>query len=155
MIRTDTEYKNTLKRLEEDKQAMDAYKKSYIEQGFEREELDRLMQPLISFHNQLKEEVEAYERIKRGDLGAIFNLKSIGRWLIGARIALDLTQKEFAEKTGVSEAQVSRDEINEYHGITLDRAQKIIDVLGIHFKAEIEEPTPFDKKHDDSKYVFA
>lgn len=135
--------------------AMEVYKESYIEQGFETEELDRLMQPLISFHNQLKEEVEAYERIKRGDLGAIFNLKSIGRWLIGARIALNLSQKEFAEKTGVSEAQVSRDEINEYHGITLDRAQKIIDALGIHSKAEIEEPTPFDKSHDDSKYVIA
>ncbi len=135
--------------------AMEVYKESYIEQGFETEELDRLMQPLISFHNQQKEEVEAYERIKRGDLGAIFNLKSIGRWLIGARIALNLSQKEFAEKTGVSEAQVSRDEINEYHGITLDRAQKIIDALGIHFKAEIEEPTPFDKSHDDSKYVIA
>lgn len=135
--------------------AMEVYKESYIEQGFETEELDRLMQPLISFHNQLKEEVEAYERIKRGDLGAIFNLKSIGRWLIGARIALNLSQKEFAEKTGVSEAQVSRDEINEYHGITLDRAQKIIDALGIHSKAEIEEPTPFDKRHDDSKYVIA
>lgn len=155
MIRTDTEYKNTLKRLKEDKKAMEAYKQNFIEQGYEGEELDRLMQPLISFHNQLKEEVEAYERIKRGDLGAIFNLKSIGRWLIGARIALNLTQKEFAEKTGVSEAQVSRDEINEYHGITLDRAQKIIDALGIHFKAEIEEPTPFIKKHDDSKYAFA
>jgi DNA-directed RNA polymerase specialized sigma subunit len=155
MIRTNTEYKNTLNRLEEDKKTMGAYKQNFIEQGYEGEELNRLMQPLISFHNQLKEEVEAYERIKRGDLGAIFNLKSIGRWLIGARIALELTQKEFAEKTGVTEAQVSRDEINEYHGITLDRAQKIIDALNIHFKAEIEEPTPFDKKHDDSKYAFA
>lgn len=43
MITSEAEYKNTLKRLEEDRKAMEAYKQSYIEQGFEGEELDRLM----------------------------------------------------------------------------------------------------------------
>ncbi len=50
--------------------------------------------------------------------------------LIAARIANGLSQRELAERLGVSEAQVSRDERNEYHGITVERAQRILDTLG-------------------------
>jgi hypothetical protein len=33
------------------------------------------------------------------------------------------------ERLGVNEAQVSKDESNEYHGISVERAQRIIDAL--------------------------
>ena len=38
---------------------------------------------------------------------------------------------ELASRLDVNESQVSRDERNEYRGITLDRAQKILDVMGV------------------------
>jgi hypothetical protein len=39
----------------------------------------------------------------------------------------------------VSEAQVSRDERNEYHGVTVDRAQRILEALGETVTARIAE----------------
>src|SRR4029079_10758009 len=41
-----------------------------------------------------------------------------------------LTQRELAERLGISESLVPRDERNEYHGITVERAQRILDALG-------------------------
>ncbi len=45
-------------------------------------------------------------------------------------IANGLSQKELADRLGVSEAQVSRDERNEYHSVTMERAQRILDAMG-------------------------
>ena len=36
---------------------------------------------------------------------------------------------QLAERLGVNEAQVSKDESNDYHGISVERAQRIIDAL--------------------------
>jgi hypothetical protein len=40
----------------------------------------------------------------------------------------------------VSESLVSRDERNEYHGITVERAQRILDALNETVTAQVEEP---------------
>jgi len=44
---------------------------------------------------------------------------------------------------GVSEAQVSKDERNEYHGITVEKAQRILEALGIKLISTVQ---PFPKK---------
>ena len=51
--------------------------------------------------------------MKRGDLETLHSLSSIGHWLIGVRIAKGWSQRDLADKLGVSEAQVSRDERND------------------------------------------
>ena len=56
-----------------------------------------------------------------------------------ARIANGLTQKELAKRLGVSAAQVSKDERNEYHGITVERAQRILDALNETITMTVEE----------------
>ena len=61
------------------------------------DEVDYALQPVRFFSAQLKEEVEAYEQRRRGDLGPLFSLTHIGRWLVGARIALGPTQQVLAE----------------------------------------------------------
>jgi DNA-binding XRE family transcriptional regulator len=149
MIRSEKEYQSALKRLEDEREIMKRQRSHFEELGHTGEELDRLMQPLHSFHNQLKEEVEAYEGMKRGDLGKLYDLNNIGRWLIGIRIALGMSQKEFAKALGVSEAQVSRDENNEYHGITVEKAHRILETFNIRFKAEIDEPVSKRRKNSD------
>jgi transcriptional regulator with XRE-family HTH domain len=72
--------------------------------------------------------------------GVLHNLRSVGRWLIGARIARGWSVTDLTEALGVSVQQVSRDEKGEYHGVSAKRAQQILDVLGIRFRAEVEEP---------------
>ncbi len=138
MIRTDAEYRRTLERLEESTKYIKLQRKQFEQLALKGEELGRVMGPVLSFHEQLKEELELYERMKRGDLGTLNSLTSIGYWLIGLRIAKGWSQKELAEALGVSEAQVSRDETNDYHGITVDRAQRILEVMGLQFRMEVE-----------------
>jgi len=154
MIRSEKEYQKSVERLEEERKIMARQRAHFEELGHSGEELERLMQPLVSFHNQLKEEVDAYEGMKRGNLGTLYEFNNIGRWLVGVRIALGLSQKEFADELGVSEAQVSRDENNEYHGITLDKAQRILETFNVRFKAEIEEPVSKSRK-DKNPMLFA
>jgi transcriptional regulator with XRE-family HTH domain len=56
------------------------------------------------------------------------------------RLAHGLTQRELAERLGVSESLVSPDERNEYHGLTVERAQRIRDAFNETVTAQIEEP---------------
>jgi DNA-binding XRE family transcriptional regulator len=142
MIRNENEYKKAVRRIVDEKQRLEDHKKSLTEQGFTTEQVQRAIDPLLSFHLQLCEEVDSYERLRRGDVDELMNLHGLGRMLIGLRIALGLTQREFAVRLGVSETQVSRDERNEYHGITVERAARILDVLGVRMKSEIAVPPP-------------
>jgi ribosome-binding protein aMBF1 (putative translation factor) len=91
---------------------------------------------------QLKEEVESYERLKRRDFDELENLRGLGQLLISIRIAKGITQRDLSKRLGVHEWQVSRDERNEYFGITLELAVKVLDELNVrlHTKVEIEPP---------------
>ena len=70
------------------------------------------------------------------------NFLGFGHLLIALRIAIGISQRELAKRLAVHESQVSRDERNEYFGITLERAVKILDALNVrlHTKVEMEPP---------------
>ena len=140
MIRNESEYQEAVRRLEEEAKRFTAHRAELTDSGLSRAEIKRVMDPLLSFHLQLSEEVEAYERLKRGDLDELNNLHGLGRTLISLRIARGLTQRELAERLSVNESQVSRDERNEYQGITVDRASRILDALGVTLKSSFEGP---------------
>ncbi|MGH2409393.1 MAG: helix-turn-helix domain-containing protein [Chloroflexota bacterium] len=139
MIRNEKEYQEAQRRLKEDQDFIAAQRRALEGLALSAEEIERAMEPARSFHAQLVEEVEWYERVRRRDFETIHSLKAIGRLLIAARIANGLTQQELAERLGVSQAQVSRDERNEYHGITVERAQLILDRLGEKVTARLDE----------------
>ncbi len=130
MIRNDAEYQAAIRCLEEDRDHGIRQKSALQEQGLTPEEVDRAMEPLTSHHAQLAEEVDWYKKVRERNFEPLSNLTQIGQLLIGLRIANGLSQKDLAERLAVSEAQVSRDERNEYHGITLERAQRVLDALG-------------------------
>jgi len=44
---------------------------------------------------------------------------------------------ELARRLGLRESQVSQDERNEYFGITLERAIKILDVLNVRLRTRV------------------
>ena len=72
--------------------------------------------------------------MRRGELPTLYSLGDIGQWLIGVRISQGLSQKQLAERLNASEQQVSRDERNEYHGITVDRAQQILQTMNVQYR---------------------
>lgn len=129
MIRTETEYSRALNRLLEDKDFIAAQRIELTSMGLNPEEVARAMQAAIVFHKQLEEEVQTYEQMRRGNLKSVENLTEIGRLLIGLRIAVGISQAELARRLSISESVVSRDERNEYHGISVEKAQRIIDKL--------------------------
>lgn len=139
MIRTDTEHQNTLKRLQDETARLDDQQSRLQEMGLSEKEIERVMAPMLSFKAQLEEEVEYYESLKRGEFEPVSNLENIGNTLIALRIAKGLTQRELAERLGVHESQVSRDERNDYHSITVERMAKILDALGMELQSEIKE----------------
>jgi len=130
MIRDEQDYQEALRRVKDDQRFIAKQRAALAGMGLAPDEVERGMGPVLSFHAGLIEEVTWYERACRRDVETIHSLTAIGRLLIAARIANGLTQQELADRLGVSAAQVSRDERNEYHGITVARAQMILDRLG-------------------------
>ena len=81
--------------------------------------------------------------MKRGEFEDLDNLRGLGHLLITSRIAQGISQRELARRLGVHETQVSRDERNEYFGITLERAVKILDALHVRLRTQVAiEPLP-------------
>lgn len=138
MIRNETEFQQGVARIEAERKRLAGHVEAWRKQGFTPEQIAKLREPLDSFHLQLVGEVESYERLKRGQFGDFENLHGLGQVLIGLRIARGMTQRQLAERLEVSESLVSRDERNEYHGVTVDRAMRVLDALEARLVTRVE-----------------
>ena len=130
MIRNEVEYQAARQRFAPARAFAIQQKAALDAPGFTPEQVERGLEATLSYHAQLAEEVNWYERVRRREIAPLRNLTQIGRLLIGLRIANGLSQRELAERLCVAESQVSRDERNEYHGVTMERAQRVLDALG-------------------------
>ena len=139
MIRNEPEYQEAVARLKEEQERLGVHRQELSKTGLSDEEIKRVCDPMESFHLQLMEEVDSYERLSRGEFGEFQNLRGIGQLLIGLRIAQGLSQRELAERLSVHDSQVSRDERNEYYNITLERASRILDVLQVELRTTVED----------------
>jgi hypothetical protein len=143
MIYNEKEYVEAVSRLSEENARLSLYRKRLMEEGLSADAVQRVIDPMESFHLQLKEEVESYERLKRREFDELDNFRGFGHMLISLRIAQGITQRELAKRLGVHESQVSRDERNEYFGITLERAMKVLAALHVRLRTTVEiEPPP-------------
>jgi ribosome-binding protein aMBF1 (putative translation factor) len=139
MIRTETEYQNSRKRIEQTEQVLRQQQKKLAAEGLRPEQIKRALDPSRILLEQIKDEVESYEQLKKGRFDELRNLHGVGEMLVGVRIAMGLSQRELAEKLGVHESQVSRDERNEYFGITIERAARILDALGVEATTRVKK----------------
>ena len=137
MIRNETEYQEAVKRVEQEEERFVQYAAEWKARGYDEQEVTRLLEPLRTFHAQLVEEIEYYQRLKQGRFDAFENLRGLGQLLIGLRIHLGMTQRQLAELLGVNETMVSRDERNEYHGITVQRATRVLEALGARIETRV------------------
>ncbi|GIK15165.1 MAG: hypothetical protein BroJett003_01290 [Planctomycetota bacterium] len=142
MIRNETEYQEAMTRLAEERNRLTEHRARLKQTGLTDEEIKRVIDPMESFHLQLKEEVESYERLKRREFDELDNFRGFGHLLISLRIAQGMSQRELAKRLDVHESQVSRDERNEYFGITLERAVKVLDALNVRLRTTVELDAP-------------
>jgi ribosome-binding protein aMBF1 (putative translation factor) len=141
MIRSESEYQEAVKRLSEEQKRLGEHRARLKETGLTDEEIKRVIDPMESFYLQFKEEVESYERLKRGEFEELDNLRGLGHLLIALRIAQGVSQRELAKRLEVHESQVSRDERNEYFGVTLERAGRILEALNVRLRTRVEVET--------------
>ena len=131
MIRNESEYKEALKRIDEEKKLIKSQRTKLKEKKLKNSALELAMEPILTFHQQLIEEVESYEKLKRGQIGEFYNLDGLGRTLIALRIAKGITQKDLAKKLNVHETQISRDERNEYRGASIEKVNSVLNALKV------------------------
>lgn len=144
MIRNNPERNKAVARIKAEENRIEQMRQGLKAEGLKPAEVKRALDPMVSFHLQLVEEVEAFERLQRGEFEGFTNFQGIGRLLISLRIYRGLTQRDFAARIGVHESQVSRDERNEYHGITVGRVMMILDALGAKVSSTVDVAEPHD-----------
>ena len=138
MIRTEAEYQASAARVAQARVAIPQYREQLKNEGLSETEIKFITDPMESFYLGMQEEVEYYERLKRGELPEMDNLQGLGFLLISMRVAKGLSQRDLAQKLGVHESQVSRDERNDYYGITVERAARILDAMNVRLKTVVE-----------------
>jgi hypothetical protein len=134
MIRTAQEYQLALERISEDDAMIVRTREELTEEGYTPEEVQRGLDPLITFRNQLADEAAWYQEVASGRVPTVNDFANTGRLLIALRVQNGWTQQQLADRLGVSRAQVTRDKLNEYHGITIERAKRVFDA----FKVEVQ-----------------
>ncbi len=149
MIRNEAEYQEAVRRLADEQKRLKVQRAKLGELDLSQEEIKRVLDPIKSFHEQLKEEVASYERLQRGEFEELQNFEGLGRLLIALRISKGITQRDLAERLGVHESQVSRDERNEYRSVTVERANRILEGLGAEVTTRVSStggPFPSGKR---------
>jgi ribosome-binding protein aMBF1 (putative translation factor) len=134
VIRNPTELQECRKRLRAERQRRADYAAQLEAVGLPREDLAHAIEPVEAFVNQLQDAIHEYERAQRSDVSSVSDLRDLGRCLVALRVASGLTQRELAAKLGVHESLISRDERNEYHGLTIQRAAQILDALSVRLE---------------------
>jgi ribosome-binding protein aMBF1 (putative translation factor) len=138
VIKTEIEYIEAKSRLEQEFRSLEEHQAKMKKAGMTKEQIQLAVDPLASFALQLQEEVTEYEKLKRGQFEVLEDLNGIGHLLVALRIFKGIKQKELADKIGVKESQVSRDERNEYHGASIEKIQRILNALGVKLKSKVE-----------------
>ena len=78
MIRNEAEYQEASARLADERRRLGEHRARLKGAGLKRGEIKRVIDPMESFHLQLQEEVESYERLKRGEFDDLENLRGLG-----------------------------------------------------------------------------
>jgi ribosome-binding protein aMBF1 (putative translation factor) len=142
MIRNEVEYQEAVRRLGGEAARLKEQESKLRELGLSKPEIKRAMDPMRSFHAQLQEEVESYERLKRGEFDEVRNFEGLGTLLVALRVYQGISQRQLAERLGVHESQVSRDERNEYRSITVERANRVLEALGVEITSTVTHVDP-------------
>jgi transcriptional regulator with XRE-family HTH domain len=145
MIRNEKELRETRARLGEFNAQIESTRRELEEQHATTELIELATEPLAVLAAELEFELAFYERLRTEGVSAVPSYPSTesGKEIVALRIARGWTQRKLAEELGVSEAQVSRDERNDYQGITQERRARILAALGVEEHRAYESTDDF------------
>ena len=132
MLRNDAEWRGALEMLQAFRTQEQQVRTAMMKAGETGERVELAVCGYRNKGDDLEYEVRLYERLRSGDLKALpkFSVNERGTALICLRILRGWTQRELAGALRVSEAAVSRDENNEYRGLSLAKYARVLDALG-------------------------
>lgn len=115
-------------------------------QGLPQEVIEGVRRTLATERCELSALLLAYHNAKDGDFQLLKEQagNDPGAFLIAARIARNLTQKELARKLGLKEQAIQRWEAEKYRSISLQNYQKVAQALGVTWR--MEEGTPLTEQ---------
>ena len=93
--------------------------------------------------NELEAEIAEYEELRDGHMDSltVSSLLDIPKVLIAARLSAGLTQSELAERIGVSQQQVQKDEAGDYTRASLERLHSVAALLGVQLGGAVRLPS--------------
>lgn len=146
-ISNDVQRSQTISKVEGFKKQRDA-----IEKTKGKRVADSYWKNMLSLVNQLEAQVDKYDRLRREGLLPFRGLdfESLGSYLVDARIAFGMTQKELAKKLNVSQPMIYKYEAAEYEGFGLDLIHKILNAFNIKINLDIY-PKKLKQKYDALK----
>jgi transcriptional regulator with XRE-family HTH domain len=132
MIRTEQEYRRVKALIEEEERLIQEEVKKMENAGFTEKQINiSVGMAKVLLHNR-KREVEEYEQVITGNFDPYTcSLDLIGRHLIKLRIWRGLSQTDLANKLGVKQTQVSRDERDEYSGASIHKIKQVLKALDV------------------------
>lgn len=133
MIRNHREYTNAREQIADFQRQAQATREALAQQGFADEDIALANASVLAFAQDLAVDCAFYDELISTGPSAVpaFSTEDRGKALVALRIACGVTQRQLADKLDVAEAQVSRDERNEYHGIRQDRYAAILKALRV------------------------
>lgn len=140
MIRNDAELRETKARLLEIETSSSELRTLLAQKDIPPREIDNVLASRHLIQSQLEADIAHYESLLAGSTPTEAMLCDVGRRIIELRVSRKMTQRQLAEKLGIHESQVSRDERNEYQGASLNRIERVLEALGVrgrcHFTLE-------------------
>jgi ribosome-binding protein aMBF1 (putative translation factor) len=135
MIRNERQYRITLAQADKFARALDVVQDQSVGNPLRKLEDDALRSQL----DELREELQAYERLRSGRRRtiAVGSFEELPQALIQARIAAGLSQKELAQRLGLKEQQIQRYESSDYATASLARIRKVFEVLGVTLRGRV------------------
>jgi transcriptional regulator with XRE-family HTH domain len=133
MIRNDREYQYTLERIRDFEAQCTAVKEQLSREGHGEEDVMAALAGTEAILDDLRFERDFYDRLRGEGVRVVpdYPPEERGKALIALRVATGKTQRQLAAALGVSEAQISRDEKNDYHGVTQERYARVLKALGV------------------------
>lgn len=129
MIKNQSEFRDAKRKEAAAEERIAAFLKSEANDGI----IDGQMKELA----ELRKQMEWYAKAKQGKTVSNFRLGDLGQYLIALRLSKGLTQQELARVLEVSPNQVSKDELREYQGLSIERAVKILGALGASISMQV------------------
>jgi transcriptional regulator with XRE-family HTH domain len=148
-IKSEQQYKTMKKRIESLAKQREDKRRELEAEGLKEEHIQIALLCVDEIYHSTKRDVEEYERVMTGDFEKeTVPLHHLGSHLIKLRLWKGLNQIELAERLGVSQEQVSKDENRGYQGASMDKIHRVLRALGVEkltILTSEKYPTPYEE----------